>query len=165
MNDGDRVVHDIDTSSISRKRILVQGFRIFESLSEQDHKSGDVLDSPSFCFFFAIDGRAEAGKRVYSPMVAHDNIIADYDISVHSAREERVWREITTRKSALEIVVDYAPHLRVLICDPLENYSKTGLELDFAYYCLYGSQTCTSCLECSPFRLCSCEEALGRQTV
>jgi hypothetical protein len=124
-------------SSISRKRIVIQGFRIFSSLPDQVD-TGDMLDSPAFRFFFAIDGRAKAGKHVYRPIVAPNSIIEGYDISVNKERAQRCWLEITTRSSALEIVVDYAPHLRLLITDPLENAVKSGLDLDMrlSQFCL-----------------------------
>lgn len=142
VKDGDHVVRDCDNfdevSSIFRKKVSIQGFRIFASLQGQDFKTGDMYDSPSFRFFFAIDGRAKAGKQVYCPIAAPDNIVEGYDISANSERAQRVWREITTRNSSLDIVIDNAPHLRILFCDPIDNSSKTEIELDLrlSHFCL-----------------------------
>lgn len=59
---------ETDDPPISRKRIVVRGFRMYSSLSDQPFRSGEpTVDSPSFRYYFAIDGRVKAGKRVYRP--------------------------------------------------------------------------------------------------
>lgn len=141
-NDGDSLFpspSDDEEPFISRKRIAFVGLRIFSSLPEQDPFGGrGAFDSPSFRFFFAMDGRAKARKLVYRPIVGPNNIVEGADLESNNKRAKCFWREVTVEKSSLVILVDYAPHLRILITDPWDGASQKGLLLDMrlSQFCL-----------------------------
>ena len=142
LGDGDGLSPNLDIGeeqSISRHRITMAGFRIFSSLPEQEPVNVvHAFDSPSFRFFFAMDGRAKAGKVVYRPIVGPENVVEGADLQSNDERAARIWREITVEQSSLGILVDYAPHLRILISDPLDGTPAGGLELDMriSQFCL-----------------------------
>jgi hypothetical protein len=124
---------------ISRLRICLIGFRIFSGLADRIQGNIPSRDSPSFKTSFRLDGRAEAGKRIFCP-VLKESIVAN-DILDGDAWNETAnscWSEITTDICSLEIVVDQAPHLRLLIVDHSDTRCNDGISLDMrlSQFCL-----------------------------
>jgi hypothetical protein len=124
---------------ISRLRICLVGFRIFSGLPLAEGDVSSSRDSPSFKSTFAVDGRAEAGKRIFCPVLKDYTITSDIlKIDAINEKAQRCWSEITTSTCSLEVVVDYDPHLRLLIMDHFDNSCDEGLSLDMrlTQFCL-----------------------------
>lgn len=114
---------------IPRIRILLEGLRILSSLHDTGMIQDIIHHSPSFRFYFTIDGHAKAGKLVYCPII-HSGIDLEDDPSVNMAMAQRRWKELTIESTFLEIFVDRVPHVRILICDPVDCDTRSGLQLD-----------------------------------
>ena len=117
-------------SEVSRCVIELRGFRILTSLPN-NAASQDGTELPSFRFFFAIDGRARAGKAVYIRRESTAGEEVGFDVSERGSIEaglRRQWQEVTNEECSLDIVVDKAPHLRLLISDPFDG---SGLDCAF----------------------------------
>lgn len=110
---------------VNRTVIDLLKFHVFVSLGEpgQQVASDGARESLAFNCFFEVDGRALEGKKVYRQIAPPQN----YEIETEKA--ERCWREITTTTASLKVIVDYAPHLRILICDKVEGI-RNPLSLD-----------------------------------
>jgi len=114
---------------LSRVLVKLCGVRLFTSLPEKA-SSSDGTETPSFRNFYSIDGRAEPGKMVYCQRVnaaAFD--YGDNFGAAHDHANERYWEEITQYSVSLDILVDKAPHLRLLISDELIS-TPTHFALD-----------------------------------
>jgi hypothetical protein len=118
---------------IKRTTVLLEHMRIFTSLP-----SGAAL-RPSSDFaavhnFNRIGRRASENGSVYT---SHRTPAAD-----HCDEFGRRWREISSSECSLEIVADYAPHLRLLITDRVirrESHSDTlpiNLDMRMSELCL-----------------------------
>ncbi|KAL7570167.1 hypothetical protein ACA910_020005 [Epithemia clementina (nom. ined.)] len=122
-------------TDVSRTNIVLHRFRVYSSMTETkaqgDSVRFGVRESLAFNCFFEIDGRAEENKKVYRQVSPTQNY------EVEKGKAERCWREISRGDATLNIVVDYAPHLRILITDDFEG-SKTPFELDvtLSQFCL-----------------------------
>lgn len=129
--DGDHNMLDYETNgSISRLQIKLQGVHIFTSLSEAP-PSQAVVESRSFRYFYSIDGRAEANVPVYRRNITNEGRVAEDEAALcEDEKSQRRWREITRDPLSLDILVDSAPLLRILICDPLNTTAPNKLDLD-----------------------------------
>jgi hypothetical protein len=131
-----------DKSGVRRTVIQLKGFRLYTSLSDTGSSRFDGIESPSFRFFYSIDGRASSGKTVYRRHVAvnHWSSEEEEDEEESMINEEkalRCWQEISTDLLSLEIFVDYAPHFRLLVRDPVDYFPKEiGLDVSLSQFCL-----------------------------
>jgi len=105
-------------SLFTRMNFQLHQMRLFSALAE-GKSTHDREDSPIFRYFYDIDGRAEDNAWVFSKQSPEDPPEdvqpAFYDLG------SRRWKEITTGDLSLDVLVDYAPNLRVLISEPLES--------------------------------------------
>lgn len=127
------------TDTMPRKTVSLRGFRIFSSLPRQI-PNGKVLtpDSPSFRYFYKIDGRAQMGKHVYQPVVGPTCSVDGSELEYNAERSKQVWLEVTAKQSSLDVIIDHAPDMRILIFDPSEEGLTGGLEIDvrLSQFCL-----------------------------
>lgn len=104
---------------MSRMNFQLHRMRLFTSLGE-DFSTHEKEDSPIFQYFYDIDGRAGEGKRTYrrhSGLAEYPPSELEEDFRALSSRR---WKEVTTDLLSLDVLVDYAPNLRVLITEPLD---------------------------------------------
>lgn len=129
-------------SGVRRTVVQLKGFSIYTSLSDGVSSRFHGIESPSFRFFYSIDGRASSGKSVYRRHIAanHWSSEEEEDEEESMINEEkalRCWREISTDLLSLEIFVDYAPYLRLLVRDPIDYFPKEiGLDVSLSQFCL-----------------------------
>jgi hypothetical protein len=118
-----------DHEMFSRFYVTLRGFRVLTALPT-DSSALDGSDSLAFRFFYAVDGRAKAGKAVYcrrATLMTGDR----NDEDVTTSDVNRIWAEVTTNSLSLDILIDKAPHLRILISDPLDlDLSSGSIEFD-----------------------------------
>jgi len=138
--------HCASTSSeqtpISRTVVQLGGFRAFTSVS--DTGVSRFGESPSFHFFYSIDGRASTGKPVYRRHLVVNHSSAEEeegDLMLDKEKTLRCWREISANVLSLEIFIDYAPYLRLLITDlhtgqPGTSPKPFGLDVSKSHFCL-----------------------------
>jgi hypothetical protein len=130
------------TPGIRRTVVQLKGFRLYTSLSDNGSARFDGVESPSFRFFYSIDGRAFSGKNVYRRHVAVNHWSSEEEEDeeesmINEEKASRCWREISTDLLSLEIFVDYAPHLRLLVRDPIDYFPKEiGLDVSLSQFCL-----------------------------
>jgi hypothetical protein len=123
---------------ISRMNFHLHKMRIFSSLGEEKSGHSDP-QSPIFRFFYEIVGRAEDHAWVYckQPDIAEEppeELVPAFD-----ALNSRRWKEITTGNFSLDVLVDYAPNLRVLISEPLAKEDflvAPRLDVRLSQFCL-----------------------------
>ena len=131
---------DIGTESISRTTICLRNFRIFTSLGEKigSEETTATVESPAFGFFFGIDGRAEHQKPVYVKLASLGAQTAEDEAFWNNTEKaQRRWVEATCNPVSLDIVVDYAPHMRLLISDPIRNAeNRVALDVSLSQFCL-----------------------------
>jgi hypothetical protein len=113
---------------VARLCIKLHGIRIFSAQLNVDDSGKPVTDNPSFRFFYSISGRPVAGGTVYQSRRADERLdTPEYDLD--SRRAAVRWCELSADGPVdLEVLVDYAPHLRILFCDPVDR-PPTGLSL------------------------------------
>jgi N-terminal region of Chorein or VPS13 len=103
----------------TRMNFQLHQMRLFTSLSE-DKPTHDQNESRIFRCFYDINGRAEDAGWVYTKQ----SLLSEDPPEEHAAGFDslcnRRWKEITTGILSLDVLVDYAPNLRVVICEPLE---------------------------------------------
>jgi hypothetical protein len=112
---------------VSRTTIDVEDLKLLTAISE------DVFrHEASFRHFYGVDGRAVANKPVYERFQQDDAQTGPI-----TCVDELLWREITVQSCCIYAVVDFAPELRILVCDPpaLEN-NTMGLEVSLQDFCL-----------------------------
>lgn len=130
-----------DIAQVSRIAVQLRQFRIFTSMTEKAI-SGDgaptTIESPAFGFFFGIDGRADANKPVYVKLASLGAQTAEDEAYwTNSEKASRRWTEVTCSPVSLDIVVDYIPHMRLLIADPFDGPSnRVALDLSLSQFCL-----------------------------
>jgi hypothetical protein len=104
------------SSNLKRRlKINLDSFRVFTALSK-DKGTKDIIESSLFRYFNEVIGRAEDGKPVYHQLEKANGYFGgkethDFDSVVQS------WEEITTKTLNLEVLADWAPHMRLLIAD------------------------------------------------
>ncbi|KAL3921405.1 MAG: hypothetical protein SGILL_002764, partial [Bacillariaceae sp.] len=107
-----------------RLKINLDSFRVFTALSE-DKETKDVIESSLFRYFNEVDGRADDGKPVYRHVEkAHGTLGGEESLDFDSVVQ--YWEEITTQPLSLEVLADWAPHMRLLIAD----HNGPNFELD-----------------------------------
>lgn len=127
--------------SVSRTAIRITNFRIFTSIAESKPDDPDWVttpESPAFGFFFGIDGRAEAQKPVYVKLASLGAQTAeDEAFWTNTEKAQRRWLEATANPVSLDIVVDYVPHMRLLIADPQgDRNNRVDLDVSLSQFCL-----------------------------
>ena len=113
-------------TDIPRISITIKKARLFTSLnktkSELITSNGTLLRH-----FYRINGRASNYERVYTRRSFSSNL----DTSLLNDIIDRCWEEISINPVDIEILIDYAPHLRVLISDRLDDsQSGSSVSLD-----------------------------------
>ncbi|CAJ1965882.1 unnamed protein product [Cylindrotheca closterium] len=115
-NDFDEPWHHVNepgdrshANSIRRTSINLNGVRAFTAIAESNEERERVED-PLFRYVHEVDERAEAGKLVYR---RKDSI--DGDTFLEAELCEQRWEQISTNPLNVEVLADYAPHLRLLI--------------------------------------------------
>lgn len=105
-----------DRASFRRIVFKIEQARLFTSLSERKFEKS-TSNGTLLRHFFRVNGRASNHKRIYwrRPTATDANSSRLDDIV------NRYWEEISVAPLDLEILVDYAPHLRVLISDRLDD--------------------------------------------
>lgn len=130
---------DFSGQQVSRLVLDLEDFRILSSISD-DFPTGDGAISPSFRFFFALAGRAEAGVPVYSQRCSAGDFGTEIDLFAENEKTaSRCWREITSSSSSLQVVADRLPHLRLLVSNMLRDKfsSPLSLEIRQSQLCLF----------------------------
>eukprot|EP00980_Cylindrotheca_fusiformis_P021401 scaffold8259_cov143-Cylindrotheca_fusiformis.AAC.19 len=94
---------------IRRLTIELNQVRAFTAIAESKSEI-EKIENPLFRFVHEIDGRAAERKPVYR---RKDSIGGDMFTEVEMSEQQ--WSEITTNPFCLQIIVDYAPHMRLLI--------------------------------------------------
>jgi hypothetical protein len=128
------------SSNLKRRlKINLDSFRVFTALSK-DKGTKDIIESSLFRYFNEVIGRAEDGKPVYHQLEKANGYFGgkethDFDSVVQS------WEEITTKTLNLEVLADWAPHMRLLIAD----HNGPDFMLDAR---LSRLTTCRRCLSC-----------------
>ena len=123
--------------TIRRISCSLQGARLFTSLQETAEPEPGPLNH-SFDMFYSIDGRAEADKPVYvtKPGLEHEPI-SNHLSKENGVKAKRCWREISKNKISIDILVDYAPYLRVLIWGPSGGSGgELALDVRLSQFCL-----------------------------
>ena len=123
---------------ISRMNFHLHEMRLFTSLGEE-RTTHDREDSPIFQYFYDINGRAQDGARVYRRHSGVSEGLPQEHEQSFNALGNRRWREITTDLFSLDVLVDYAPNLRVLITEPLDPGDfliAPRLDMRLSQFCL-----------------------------
>jgi hypothetical protein len=111
-----------DECGVTRTKIEVRGARIFSSLSEV---SSDSTGQPVFHYMYEKGGRASPDKKVFV-RVLNKNIVGQEEADDCSSR---LWREISVKPIAVDVVIDRAPHLRMLLTNPGHEAGHVSLEM------------------------------------
>ena len=122
------------SSDVWRLSFGARGIRVFSSLPVAELEL-DETGSPSFRFFYAIDGRAQPGKPVYSRReYVEDGENYEED---ENSELQRLWKEITREPVNLDIIFDRAPNRRILISDPFDSTpNHFDFDMDLSQFCL-----------------------------
>ena len=127
-------------SPCSRTYVSLRDFRIYTSTPDPsvNHDTGLSDESPAFGFFFGIDGRAENLKPVYAQLPSLGAETAEEEERwTRSEKAKRRWDEATCNSTSLDIIVDYAPYMRLLLSDPLDvQGNRVALDLTLSQFCL-----------------------------
>ncbi|CAB9515429.1 Putative vacuolar protein sorting-associated protein [Seminavis robusta] len=130
---------DAETGSVfTRMTFQLHQMRLFTSLSDEKFVPNQT-DSPIFRYFYDVDGRAEHNSWVYSKQSILGDDPPEEHAEVFEALSERRWREITTGFLSLDVLCDYTPHLRLLICEPLEPehfVAAPRLDVRLSQFCM-----------------------------
>ena len=127
-----------DENLFTRMNFQLHEMRIFSSLGE-DKSYHNHKDSPIFRYFYDVDGRAEDNGWVYNKQPDLFDVPPEELEPTFRALSNRRWKEITTGLFSLDIFVDYAPNLRVLISEPIdpENFIiAPRLDVRLSQFCL-----------------------------
>ena len=128
-------ISSFDSSWRRRFNISLERVRIYTVIAF-DSKTRDVIESPLFRFFHAIDGRAAASKSVYC---RRPNVERQPSVSPEALRQaethEQYWDELSTNDLNLEVLADSAPHTRILIADR-EGLNPFSLNARLSQFCL-----------------------------
>jgi hypothetical protein len=115
-----------------RLKINLDQVRIFTALSE-GRKTRDTIESSLFRYFHTINGKAENGKLVYKKLSKADNAF-DGDAVLDFGHIEQSWEEIASDSLSVEVLADWAPHMRLLIAD--HNGPNFSLDARLSQLCL-----------------------------
>ena len=105
---------------VKRTTVVLEKFRLLTSLPSGSLSHGSSED-PLIHKFYRIKGRAVQNGAVYTKRQAIDSSTPQNGAT---KKPSRLWREITSSECSLEIIADYAPHLRLLITDRLVGQEK-----------------------------------------
>ena len=124
------------TSNLKKRLTIKLGnMRVFTSMAP-NQQSKSAVESPLFRFFHELDGRAEAGKLVYRRRKSSvRQSSADLNSNVKDALLEQVWEEMSTNTLNLQVLADWAPHMRLLIGD-WESPLPFSLNARLSQFCL-----------------------------
>jgi len=127
---------DTEASQLASRVIVeLDGVRIFTSLPAKVAPPDDT-DTPSFRFLFSTNGRAEPHKPVYGHRLATSTLIGREDVGA-DLKNERVWQEVTLKPVSMGVLIDKAPHLRLLITDRLGTIpGHLDLDIKLSQFCL-----------------------------
>jgi hypothetical protein len=114
---------------IRRLTINLDQVRAFTAIAESKTES-DQIENPLFRFVHEVNGRAGHRIAVYK---RRDSISEDMFKEVELS--EQHWEEITTNPLDVEVLVDYAPHMRLLISNR-EGPSPFSLDARLSQLCL-----------------------------
>lgn len=107
--------------------VQLRRLRLFTSLPA-DGVTEDPTTHASFRHFYVVDGRAEVKKPVYRRGSTHG--LPEEALDPDEPKARRRWEEITVDAVSVDVVADKAPHLRILISDPIGSQSESGVKLD-----------------------------------
>ena len=121
---------------ISRMTFGLASVGIFASLPEMPDGEPSP-DNRSFNYFYEIDGRADDDKAVYCPKgVVPITPSSDKFSRENSVKLRRCWRRIS-EEATIDVIVDYAPHCRVLITNPQNgSFGELSLDVRLTQFCL-----------------------------
>jgi hypothetical protein len=107
---------------IRRINVKIEGANIFTSLPAFKAKR---TPEPELKFLrqHGLNGRAQPGKFVFQHLPTGFGMLGTHDLL------SRSWECITKASTSLEVLVDYAPHMRVLITDDLDYETISSLVL------------------------------------
>jgi hypothetical protein len=118
-----------------RLTIKLEKMRVFTAMAP-NAQSRTAVESPLFRFFHELDGRAEAGKLVYRKTKSSvRQPSTDSEWNVDDVLLEQVWQEMSTNLLNLEVLADWAPHMRLLIGD-WEGPLPFSLNARLSQFCL-----------------------------
>ena len=81
-------------------------------------------------FLYSLDGRPAKDKIVYRAIDSVEDLLPEQEVHPDEEICSRRWIELTMDKLSLLVIVDYAPHLRILVSDPFDDASSSfGLDL------------------------------------
>ncbi|KAG7355258.1 vacuolar-sorting-associated protein 13 C-terminal domain containing protein [Nitzschia inconspicua] len=99
------------TSDLKRRlKINLDQVRIFTALSAEKSIQ-DTIESSLFRYFYSINGKAENGKTVYQKNDKMANDAIEFD------NVDQCWEEIGNGALSVEVLADWAPHMRLLVAD------------------------------------------------
>jgi hypothetical protein len=129
----DNAQSTFDPASFRRIVFKIEQARLFTSLSktkfEKTTSNGTLLRH-----FYRVNGRASNHKRIY----CRRSFATNSHFSLLDDIVNRCWEEISVAPLDLEILVDCAPHLRVLISDRLDDsFMGSSINLDIRMSQLY----------------------------
>ncbi|GAX12581.1 hypothetical protein FisN_13Lh037 [Fistulifera solaris] len=110
-----------DGCGVTRTKIEVRGARIFSTLSEV---RSDSTGQPAFHHIYEKGGRASPNKNVFVRGTTK-NIIGQEEADECNSR---LWREMSVIPIAVDVVIDRAPHLRILLTNPGHETGLVSLE-------------------------------------
>ena len=121
---------------VPRIDIGCRGLELFTALGDKDVRY-ESSENASFRFLYAVDGRAYPSKPVFSRRDSQPNNRSDEHDLHHDERSRRLWKKISTEPVDLDILIDRAPHLRILITDPVDSRpNRLSLDLALSQWCL-----------------------------
>lgn len=124
-----------ESSRVLRTKIELREARMFSSLSEV--RNVDSADHPSFHYFYKRGGRAAPDKNVYvNRSVPENSTLPQQIIEENLFKAQRTWREISVEPISLDVLVDQAPHLRILLTNPGDELGAFLLNIRVSQFCL-----------------------------
>eukprot|EP00934_Nitzschia_sp_Nitz4_P002078 Nitzschia sp. Nitz4//scaffold140_size61219//29533//49080//NITZ4_006440-RA/size61219-augustus-gene-0.64-mRNA-1//-1//CDS//3329536227//2078//frame0 len=133
--DGDSSLEFISAYSskdlTKRMTITLDKVNAFTVIAEDDI-TRDLVESPLFRFTHQVDGRASDGKLVYAKKANLDRLTAEAREAALDDSDQR-WEQINTSLLFAEVLVDYAPHMRLFIGS---RHSPFTLDARLSQLCL-----------------------------
>lgn len=106
----------IDNCLIQRIEVRIENARLFTSLTKKKFERS-TCNGTLLRHLCQLNGRASNHKLVYMYRTFAENM----DTSLLKGIVDRYWEEISIKPVYLEILADYAPHLRILISDRFDD--------------------------------------------
>ena len=121
---------------VPRVELGCRGLELFTALSEKDQRDG-LARNAAFRFLYAVDGRAHPNKPVFARRESQPTDGSGERGLPHDERSIRLWKMISTEPVDLDVLFDKAPHMRILIADPVDSRpNRLSLDLTLSQWCL-----------------------------